>query len=215
MNPIQHVIYKLRNAQISEYPFPHFYVEDVFPADFYSQLLASLPGEEEYAPLSGGYANRKATQAQIPLVEGMMSADFGRNVLQIFSRHFYDRFPNQSRPNFRQELRFIRDSEGYKIGPHTDAPQKVISLLFYLPCSDADLDCGTGIYVPNDGQMTCVGGPHHKFEGFQEVFRAPYAPNSCFGFWKQANSWHAVEKIEKPIKRDVLLFNLYADSNKK
>ncbi len=211
-NPLEHVIYKLRNANVLTYPYPHFFVRDVFPTDFFAQLLGSLPSDEGYAPLAGGYQNRKAASCDLALMKPFEDSMFGMQVLQIFSRQFFDRYPSQNRPNFRQELRFIRDSEGYKIGPHTDAPQKVVSLLFYLPVDFLDSDCGTGIYVPDDHKLTCPGGPHHPFGGFKEVWRAPFVPNSCFGFWKTSNSWHAVEKISRKIRRNVLLFNIYEEN---
>ena len=213
ISPVEHVIYKLRNAEILLYPYPHFYVEDVFPAGFYAQLLDALPPDEGYAPLAGGYANRQAAKGEIELVQEFNGAYFGQNVLKVFMKQFFDRFPNADRANFKQDLRFIRDQEGYKIGPHTDAPQKVVSLLFYLPRTDADADCGTGIYVPSDHLSICPGGPHHPFDGFEEVWRAPFLPNSCFGFWKTPNSWHAVSKICRKIERNVLLFNIYEDSS--
>lgn len=212
MDAIEHVLYKLRNAKLNLYPFPHFFAEKVFPDDFYAALLDSLPDEEDYAPLKGGYESRKATEAKVPLAEQFNTPFFGQSILLCFEKQFFERFPNCDRAHFRQELRFIRDSEGYKIGPHTDAPQKVVSLLFYLPRDAADADCGTGIYIPEDRLGICPGGPHHKFEGFKEMYRAPFVPNSCFGFWKTNNSWHAVEKISRKIERNVLLFNIYEDS---
>lgn len=211
-NPYEFVTYKLRNAQVLTYPFPHFFVRDVFPADFYNQLLGSLPAEEVYQPLSGGYANREAAPGNLELMKPFEDFWFGMNVMQTFAKQFFQRYPNHDRPKFRQEWRFIRDSEGYKIGPHTDAPQKVVSLLFYLPIDFLDSDCGTGIYIPKDHVQTCEGGPHHPFGGFTEVWRAPFVPNSCFGFWKTNNSWHAVEKICRKIRRDVLLFNIYEEN---
>ena len=33
-----HLSYKVGNAPVSMFPFPHFYVQDVFPQDFYDQL---------------------------------------------------------------------------------------------------------------------------------------------------------------------------------
>src|SRR5580698_9239362 len=111
LNPIEHVIYKLRNAKLNLYPYPHFYVDYVFPKDFYEALLDSLPPEEEYRPLKGGYLSRKATEAKVPLAEQFNTPMFGREVMMCFEHQFFDRFPDQYRPHFRQELRFIRDSE--------------------------------------------------------------------------------------------------------
>jgi len=209
MNPVDHVIYKLRNAAISEYPYPHFYVRDVFPLEFYGHLLDALPADDAYAPLKGGYKSRIASTEYPALLNGFDTTHFASHVLAVFQKPFSERYPFHDRPKFRAELRLIRDSEGYAIGPHTDAPHKVVSLLFYLPPDLADEDCGTGIYVPTDGVQTCPGGPHHKFDGFAEIWRAPFVPNSCFGFFKTNNSWHAVQRISRKIRRDVMLFNIY------
>lgn len=213
MNAVEHVIYRLRNATINQYPYPHFFVQDVFPWDFYGDLLDSLP--RTFEPL-GSYKHRQASGVEDTLIQQFDSPYFGSQMMQLFGPHaFFGRYPNQGRPNFSQEWRFIRDEEGYSIGPHTDTPRKVVSLLFYLPENDLAADCGTGIYVPDDHKKTCAGGPHYPFEGFSEVWRAPYVPNSCFGFWKTDNSWHAVREITRKIQRDVLLFNIYEEKEQK
>jgi hypothetical protein len=215
MNPVEHVIYRLRNAQIMQYPFPHFYVEEVFPWDFYGDMLDALPREGGFEPL-GNLKHREVLSKPLEMIQQFDTPYFGTQMIQLFGPHvFFERYPHTGRPNFTQEFRFIRDEEGYSIGPHTDTPRKVLSLLFYLPEFQDHSDCGTGIYVPDDHKKTCVGGPHHPFEGFTEIFRAPYVPNSCFGFWKTPNSWHAVEKITRKIQRDVLLFNIYEEKEQK
>jgi len=38
-----HVLYRIGNTPILEYPFPHILVRDVFPEDFYRELRANLP----------------------------------------------------------------------------------------------------------------------------------------------------------------------------
>lgn len=206
MNALEHAVYKLKNATIQRYPFPHFFVENVFPEEFYSHLIGNLP--TDYQPL-GSYKSRQFSDTMPDFMEGFKSSYFANAVLSMFSKDFYERFPDSSRPKLTTDWRFIRDSQDYHIGPHTDAPHKVVSLLFYLPDSFKDYDTGTGIYVPDDHKQICPGGPHYKFDGFSEVWRAPFHPNSVFGFWKTSNSWHAVEEISREIERNVLLFNVY------
>lgn len=214
MNPLEHTIYRLRNAKIDRYPYPHFFVEKVFPEGFYRHtVLKNLPNPEKYKQLSTFYKARGITDGKEnpDWLKPFDGPYFGQQMLKLFSHEFFERYPNQARPNFRSDWRFVQDGEGYSIGPHTDALKKVLSLLFYLPQHWADEDFGTGIYVPKDHKQTCEGGPHYPFEGFEEVFRAPFSPNSCFGFWKTANSWHAVEPISRKITRNVLLYNLYEE----
>jgi len=208
-NYVEHAIYALRNAHVRKFPYPHFHVHDVFPWPFYDDLVAALPADDQYQPMQ--YKHRMVLTQQ-ELVKELDSDYFAAHVLSMFGHAFFERYPHQQRPNFRHEIRFIRDEEGYAIGPHTDAPNKVVSLLFYLPKEYGFSQYGTGVYVPDDGKKTCKGGPHHKFEGFTEVWRAPFVPNSCFGFFKTDNSWHGVEEIGVKIQRDVMLFNIYEDA---
>ncbi|MHB8272270.1 hypothetical protein [Bradyrhizobium sp.] len=214
MNPMEHAVYQLRNAPLRKYPYPHFYATNVFPDDFYDALLSSLAPDEGYEGLKGGYRHRVAAKEQNPLIEPFRDPYFAGNVLGMFGQAFAERFPRPGKdgPKFSTDIRFIRDEEGYRIGPHTDAPNKVVSLLFYLPQDFSFSECGTSIYVPDDHKKTCPGGPHYKEEGFSEVWRAPFLPNSCFGFWKQNNSWHGVGEISRKIRRDVMLYNIYTDS---
>lgn len=39
----EYVRYRIANAKVSSYPFPHLFVHPVFPPDFYAELLAHLP----------------------------------------------------------------------------------------------------------------------------------------------------------------------------
>jgi len=47
----EHVRYQIANAPLRRYPFPHFYVQPVFPEDYYRELLANLPRTEVLTPI--------------------------------------------------------------------------------------------------------------------------------------------------------------------
>src|SRR6478609_744885 len=207
MNALEHVIYKLRNAEIKKYPFPHFYTEEVFPWEFYYPLLDEVD-KLDFQQL-GSFKSRKFSDTLPEMMEGFKSSYFANAVLSMFGPEYYERFPSTGRPALVTDWRFIRDGREYSIGPHTDAQHKVVSLLFYLPLGMDNTDVGTSLYVPSDHIQTCPGGPHHSFEGFEEIYRAPYVPNSVLGFWKTKNSWHGVPQIDREIERNVLLFNIY------
>lgn len=211
-NVEEHVIYKLRNAHMQVYPFPHFFVENVFPDEFYQQFLDSLPGDEDYTQMSDGYPDRAFGPKEIPAgLEFMGEERFMSAVLSIFNHWIKKNYPNGS-VSVAADLRLVRDKKGYFIGPHTDAAWKMVSLLFYLPHTAKWAKHGTSIYVPNDPSFRCTGGPHYSFENFKEVYAAPFIPNSCFGFWKTDNSFHGVEEVTSDIHRNVLLYNVYDDS---
>jgi hypothetical protein len=110
--------------------------------------------------------------------------------------------------SLKDECLLIRDVAGYHIGPHTDSPQKVITVLFYLPSDESLVGAGTSIYVPRDSSFTCEGGPHYEAKDFVINYTMPFKPNSAFAFLKSNNSFHGVEPCEGT--RDVLLYDIRA-----
>lgn len=44
-------MYRIANAPIRLYPYPHIYVENVFPDWFYEELLKHLPALQVYQPI--------------------------------------------------------------------------------------------------------------------------------------------------------------------
>lgn len=211
MSVKSHVLYALRNADVRGYPFPHFFARNVFPEDFYWKMLKNLSPDEEYTQMGGYYPNRFFGPKDIP--EGcafMVSNEFMNEVMMIFYPWFKKLYGDK-KISISMDLRTVRDKKGYAIGPHTDAAWKLVSMLFYLPQTYGHKDCGTSIFVPKIRGFKCLGGPHYDFDGFDEAWRAPYEPNTCFGFWKTESSFHGVYPVEDDFSRDVLLLNLYND----
>jgi hypothetical protein len=104
----------------------------------------------------------------------------------------------------------VEDVTKYALGPHTDSPKKVITMLFYLPRDLSQSHMGTSIYLPKDPAFRCQGGPHYKFDGFQRLHTMPFVPNSLFVFFKTDNSFHGVEPVTDPdTKRWLLLYDIY------
>ena len=209
MSTADHVTYQLRNSIVKSYPYPHFYCENVFPEHFYRELLSSLPVSELYSEKTNRYHGRQfADPNENPALSFMNSSEFLSNILRIFMPWVENRYGNNKLELFH-DLRLVRDGQGYQIGPHTDAAWKLVSLLFYLPGDYALERLGTSIYTPKDPNFTCQGGPHHPFSNFNLIYTAPFAPNTCFGFWKTNQSFHGVEPITIPCTRNVLLYNIY------
>lgn len=209
MNPSEHAIYKLRNARKLAYPFPHIYAESVFPADFYKEMKEQVSACREFVSGSKDYHGRTFADPNCIFgIDFMHDKDFARAIAKIFSSELSEH-SQEEKIEISTDIRLVRDGKDYYIGPHTDAPWKLISLLFYLPPGFGFEQYGTSIYLPKDREFRCPGGPHHKFEQFDKIYTAPYAPNSCFGFWKTDNSFHGVEPVDAVFPRDVLLFNVY------
>jgi hypothetical protein len=223
------LVYKVGNVPFNMFPYPHFYIPDVFPADFYRQLQQNLPDPEAMIPIEKarpvkGYKERFVLGfedqhlATLPEqkrkfwegLRGWMSGGkFASLVIQKFDPFIRQRF--EGKPvQLHDELLLVQDITNYKLGPHTDSPRKVITMLFYLPPDNSQMHLGTSMYVPNDPAFHCPGGPHHQREGFGRLHTHPFAPNSMFAFFKTDNSFHGVEPVADPdCRRWLLLYDIY------
>lgn len=204
-----HVLYALRNAQVKNWPFPHFFVENVFPSAFYDSLMLKLAEKRDFEEVEGRYHGRAfGGMEDLADFDFMKGKSFLQEVCSIFKEAMTKHFEGQKAVVYN-DLRLIRDKAGYFIGPHTDAAWKLVSLLFYLPQDDWYYEYGTSVYLPKDREFRCAGGPHHYFAHFDKIFTAPYRRNTCFGFFKTDNSFHGVEPLKHQFNRDVLLYNVY------
>jgi hypothetical protein len=229
-NPALEVSYNIANAPLRMYPYPHFYLQDVFPKDYYQELQANLPNPEQMFPIEKvrpvrGYKERfvmgmdDKSIAHLPqekqdfwrnLSQSVCGERLANTILNKFSPFLQARFSNTNNVNLYHETLLIQDTTNYSIGPHTDSPRKVVSVLFYLPKDESQSDLGTSIYLPKDPNFTCIGGPHHSFEHFEKMQTMPFLPNCVFAFLKTHNSFHGVEKVVKSdTHRWLMLFDLY------
>lgn len=227
-----HVLYRVANAPLMPYPFPHFYVAEVFPPDFYRELRAQLPELAAYKRLDetgtvakGAYKERfvcsLADLEEEEFASGKgkfwtelnlwLSADpFAHALMAKFGQAVAERFGAGVTPRLETDLRLVRDFTHYAISPHTDAPRKLVSLLFYLPADDSMSHLGTSIYVPKDPSLRCEGTALHRFDGFRKAATMPFRPNSLFAFVKTDSAFHGVDQIaDAGIARDLLLYNIY------
>ena len=232
----EHVIYQITNAPIREYPYPHIYVEPVFPADFYAALRRNWPSAAHLVSLEStgrvpkdAYPERFIMPVQTDAVRRlpgevrafwtdvaawMLQGRFASVVMQKFEPHMRKRFGAAlDKVSFSPEILVVRDHTNYKLGPHTDAAHKLISLLFYCPDDDSRKYLGTSIYTPIDPDFRCAGGPHYPFERFTKVATMEYRPNALFAFFKTDNSFHGVDPIrDADVLRDLMLYDIRVET---
>jgi hypothetical protein len=228
----QFALYQVANARIREYPFPHFYINPIFPESFYLALRDHLPDISAYRRLDETGTVPKGTYEErficdVEDLEEPGSADdsgsfwgelntwltgpsFAKLLMYRFSDALADRFGSDAQVRTTIESRLVRDYSNYAIAPHTDTPRKLVSLLFYMPPDESMVDLGTSIYAPKDPSFRCEGTSHHSFERFNKVATMEFRPNSLFGFFKTDRAFHGVDRIAAPgIVRDLLLYNIY------
>ena len=228
----QHVIYQIANAPLRNYPFPHLYLEPVFPDSFYGSMRRLWPDASSLTSLAttgrvtpGDYAERFILPFTKPEIEKLpqesrefwqdfhswlLGERFLRALLDKFRPYVLKRFGSSIRHySFDVDSLVVRDHVNYRLGPHTDAQHKLLSLLFYCPDDDSMKHLGTTIYTPIDPGFRCPGGPHYGHEMFDKVRTMEYRPNSLFAFFKTDNSFHGVEPItDNGVLRDLLLYDV-------
>lgn len=223
--------YKVGNVPFNRFPYPHFYLQDVFPADFYQRIQQNLPDPEAMIPIEQarpvrGYKERFVLEmsdehlARLPEAKRafwkefshwlVVEGSFGELVFNKFRPLIEQRFGDNPNLEFHAESLLVQDITNYKLGPHTDTPRKVVTILFYLPADDSQKHMGTSMYLPRDPGFTCQGGPHHPHDRFARLHTNPFLPNSMFAFFKTDNSFHGVEPVADPdCRRWLLLYDIY------
>ena len=225
-----HTAYEFSNASIKDFPFPHFYLEKAFPDDFFKRIQEYLPATSELWPIEEkrpvkGYKERFVCcfdEESLSLLapeksifwkefrDTYLRGAFGNLLMKKFSSLLSARFEGRTDLEFYDELLLVYDTKNYHLGPHTDSPRKVVTVLFYLPEDKDHQSLGTSIYLPRDPSFQCLGGPHYKHEDFIKVRTMSYSPNSAFCFFKTNNSFHGVEKLtEEGYGRWLLLYDIY------
>jgi len=223
------LVYRIANAPVRAFPFPHIYVPDIFPPALYAAIQANLPAAGQYTPLeqargTQGYPERFILGLGGELPAGLSDAQrafwtafarvllggrLGHGVLQKFGADIERQLAGTPDFEISDEAMLVHDRTRYSLGPHTDSPKKACALLFYLPADASQLAYGTSLYVPRDPQFTCRGDRHHDFAGFERAATMPFAPNSLFAFPKSNVSFHGVEPIrEENVGRNLILYDL-------
>jgi len=224
--------YKIGNEQVMNFPFPHMYIENIFPPHIYEAIQQNLPESNKLEVINkkrpvNGYNERfvltfddqtlstldeKKRAFWHEFKNRILSGNFKNFLISRFLPFISNRFENNiEQLKFRDELLLVQDIMNYKLGPHTDAKRKVLTFLFYLPKDSSQKNLGTSIYMPKDFNFKCAGGPHYPHIDFEKIITMPFLPNSLFCFVKTDNSFHGVEKIESNEKRWLLLYDIYID----
>ena len=219
MQPIlDRIIERIKTATLHVQPDLNIYIEDVFPPDVYAEMLFRLPPTEKYAFInhpdavkSDGTITRKLLTLSDQSLQMLDPKDrpFWRMMNKIWTsvelqKALVDKFQERIRdiygevfPSFANVPIFYRDYPGYKIGVHTDAPFKVITMQFYLPKDETQVHLGTSFHQRQDG-------------GFPVLKTNLFKPNSAYAFVRSEQSWHSVKEIsQNETTRDSVALTIY------
>ena len=216
---LDHVLASIDASEAYDEPFSHCYFENVFPKDFYKEILEHLPSPEEYHalnPKAWSRADGESTRDRMFLSkEGLEplskdQRDFWTTVTNVIlseqvKRTVYAKLWRDIALRFnvgRDEVPDIvgyprgvlfRDTDEYRIKPHPDGTSRIVTMMYYLPRDLDQEDLGTSLYVKRPALKRLFG------EKFEEVKRFPYRPNSGMAFvvnrLPDHTSWHGRELL--------------------
>ena len=216
---IKHVVKKVESAAAAQDPYCHYYIENILPPDIYARMIDTLPDPGFYKPLNlkeWSRPNGESTRDRLFLsAEGLADVpdktrDFWRSIARaltseplkrvIFAKLAKDialRFDCSEAevPDIKAYPRVVlmRDTEGYRIKPHPDGTNRIVTMLYYLPRDTSQEDLGTSVYVRQPWTKRMLGRP------FKEVARFPFRPNSSCAFvvnrLRSKTSWHGRELL--------------------
>ena len=198
-SPFEEVMTKIKNTEIVNEPYPHILIENIFPQDFYDDLLEKLPTIDEYVAKSK-YPGRK-TLTLDSLEKLSQEKKFFWEQMTNWLKS--DEFANMLLKKFTIEKEghsdfFLhKDLEDFEVTPHTDLRSKLVTYLFYLPKDASMPNLGTDILVPKNDADVMMTTQHQEWDKFDVVKSSKYIPNSFFCFKPGKNSFHAV-KIKFP-----------------
>jgi hypothetical protein len=215
-------------SPLREAPFDHIRMDNVFPVDFYRQLLDALPARDKFHELyhhdamrSDGSSTRlrmylypetlwRLPQAQRRVWRKIVAALSAPALELAFKRKFRaaleGRFqmPAEQVPLYPVPI-LVRDQPGYRIGVHADALSKAITVQFYLPSDDTQSHLGTIFHTTS------------KQDGTDQPTAMQFLPATGYAFAVQRKeSWHsAPTTTEADGERRSIMLTYYVDEEKK
>ena len=217
---LAYLIHRIELTPIKTHPYFYFHVEQIFPDAFYRELIENIPDTSYFSqfeayPQRSSIALTKESLEKLPFSCFLFWYKFATSIETLnFTNAIFKRFQSPLRERFGEDLSKVKigadislvcDQPGYSIGPHTDHPSKILTLLFYLPISHDQKHLGTSIYTPKDRSIKYSGHKHHSFKDFDKSFTIPFVPNSVFGFSRSDDSFHGVEPINQQEKERISL----------
>jgi FkbM family methyltransferase len=229
---LDHVLHRSEASRVETTPFPYMVIDNVFPPDYYAEMIRMFPAGNQLTSLNesgrvkpGAYAERSALlfdSSGFAQLTPEQAKFWGEVSGWLHSRQFVDFFVRKfnrwisarlgaqgSVVRSKGDTLLVDDATNYAIGPHTDAPHRLVTFLMYLPDDESLSEFGTSLYAPKDPDFRCWQGLHHPFEKFDRISTVAFKPNRLLVFPKTDLSFHGVEPVRKAgVHRRLLINNI-------
>ena len=226
-----HAVRSIEAADHSASPFPHIVFRDFFPADFYRDMIRSVP-TQGYDPITGtgtrmalrlyGENVDKIEPSLRPAWAAVSAMLTSMPVEQAIRNRLHDgleiraRGDKVARP---EDLTLVAkpvvyvDRDGYQIKPHPDTRKKVVTMQLYCPADDSQEALGTTLY-----QASLKGLFHVGSYCLEPVKTIPFLPNVGYAFvvlkayhTLTRMSWHGRPQIHTDRDRVTILNTFYVN----
>jgi len=220
-------------AEHSSFPFPHIVFRNFFPADFYRDLVRSVP-TEGYDPIIDtgtrmalrlyGANVEKIDPALRPLWSAVSTMLTSKMLERAIRNRLHDGLEIRARGDKvagADDLKLVakpvvyRDSDGYQIKPHPDTRKKVVTMQLYCPTDASQEALGTTLY-----RASLKGLLHVGSYCLEPVKAIPFLPNVGYAFVVlKANhsltnmSWHGRPRIKTDQPRISILNTFYVNED--
>ncbi|MGY3608352.1 MULTISPECIES: hypothetical protein [unclassified Bradyrhizobium] len=213
-----HAVASIETADHFSLPFPHIVFRDFFPADFYRDLVRSIP-TDGYDPITGtgtrmalrlyGENVEKIDPSLRPAWAAVSVMLTSMEVEHAVRDRLHDgleiraRGDKVARPD---DLKLVAkpvvywDRDGYQIKPHPDTRKKVVTMQLYCPADSSQEALGTTLYRASLRGLFHVGS-----YCLEPVKTIPFLPNLGYAF-VVLKAYHSLTKMSwhgrPPIKTD-------------
>ena len=230
---IAHAAASIEAADYFSSPFPHIIFRDFFPADFYRELVRSIP-TQGYDPITGTGTrmalrlygdNVERIEPELrsawSAVNAMLTSKELERAIRIkldeglAIRARGDKLASSNDLQLVAKPVVYWDSSGYQIKPHPDTRKKVVTMQLYCPADSSQEALGTTLY-----RASLKGLMHPSSYCLEPVKTIPFLPNHGYAFVVlkayhslTKMSWHGRPPIETDQPRVSILNTFYMNEH--
>lgn len=207
---------RVDEVQLHTEPYLYLKIPNAFHPDFYNFLC--YIENTAYRSFSNYWQNMNEVKPSYSEGRYMVMLDSIAKkypIVEVINNHLdkcreiLDEKYQKSFTYIDRKAYFVRDTKGYKINPHTDSSNKVLTFLLYMP-DENDLPLhGTDVCIPKDRNFTAAGTNRYLFSDFNVVDSAPFEKNMMFSFIRSNNSFHSSKLQEADLTRKLLMYTYY------
>ncbi|PPR78481.1 MAG: hypothetical protein CFH01_00970 [Alphaproteobacteria bacterium MarineAlpha2_Bin1] len=167
----------IKQKNISNDPFSHFYIHGVFPEELFDKINNNWPdldffenGKKLGINIEAERFYFKLDKANIRKLKGekrffwekiekwlisdrliiSLLKKYKKDLNYLPENNIENYYLQELKPKVRFNTSLVMDVGGYELRPHSDDERVILNLLFYLPKNDCLKELGTSIYTPKE-----------------------------------------------------------------